>query len=69
MFRRSRQSGSALPDIQQNLIATLGGEFGLTAAEASIVEQITIERTLRQVAAHKSVSMNTVKSHPKSIFF
>jgi DNA-binding CsgD family transcriptional regulator len=39
------------------------------AAEASIAEQITIGRTLRQVAAHKSVSINTVKSHPKSIFF
>jgi DNA-binding CsgD family transcriptional regulator len=39
------------------------------AAEASIVEQITSGRTLRQIAAHKSVSNNTVKSHPKSIFF
>jgi DNA-binding CsgD family transcriptional regulator len=54
---------------QENLAATLAGEFRLAPAEASIVEQIVRGGTLQQIAQRKSISVNTIKTHLKSIFF
>ena len=58
--RRKRQSN--------NMIAALRNDFGLTAAEASVVEHITQGKTLQQIAAQNSISINTVKTHLKAIY-
>jgi len=51
-----------------NLAARLCSEFPLTPTEASIVEQIVQGSSLQQVAVRKSISINTIKTHLKSIF-
>jgi DNA-binding CsgD family transcriptional regulator/PAS domain-containing protein len=52
----------------QNLAAPLRNQFALTATEAFIVEEIVRGRTLQQIAAYKSISINTVKTHLKAVF-
>ncbi len=52
-----------------NLAAPLISGFRLTPTEAAIVVQITEGGTLQQIAAQNSVSINTLKTHLKSIFF
>jgi DNA-binding CsgD family transcriptional regulator len=74
---RDFQGGSSeavlltLKRIDQKLEGTvdkLRTEFGLTRTEAAIAEQITLGRTLQQIAVHDSVSINTVKTHLKAAF-
>ena len=52
----------------QDLAVTLKTRFALTTAEAFIAEQIARGRTPQQIAAYKSVSINTVKTHLKAVF-
>ena len=52
----------------KNLAVRLRSGFGLTASEASIVEQITQGKTLQQIAACNSISVHTVKTHLKAVF-
>jgi DNA-binding CsgD family transcriptional regulator len=53
----------------ESLAVKLASEFRLTPAETLIVEQIVQGGTLQQIAQRKSVSINTIKTHLKSIFF
>jgi len=43
-------------------------DFGLTKTEAAVAEQITQGKTLQQIAACNSLSLNTVKTHLKAVF-
>ena len=52
----------------QDLTAALKSRFALTNTEACVVEQITQGRTLQQIAAHDSKSINTIKTHLKAVF-
>jgi DNA-binding CsgD family transcriptional regulator len=52
----------------EGVVDKLRTEFGLTRTEAAVAEQITQGRTLQQVAAHNSLSLNTVKTHLKAVF-
>ncbi|WP_085317210.1 alpha/beta fold hydrolase [Derxia lacustris] len=42
--------------------------FGLTPAEARVTQQITLGRSLDEIAVGLSVSLNTVKTHLKRVF-
>jgi DNA-binding CsgD family transcriptional regulator len=43
-------------------------EYELTPAQARIARQILKGKSLREIAAQSSVSINTVKTHVKAIF-
>jgi len=46
----------------------LSALFGLTPAEARVTQQITLGRSLDEIAVLLSVSLNTVKTHLKRVF-
>jgi DNA-binding CsgD family transcriptional regulator len=50
------------------LAAKLRRTHGLTASEAVIAEEVVRGRNIRQIAYHKRITVNTVKTHLKAIF-
>lgn len=57
-----------LTEIDQtlNIISVLNTTFGLTTAEATVVDLLTSDQTLQQISQHRKVSLHTVRNQLKS---